>query len=273
MRRERIVALVATAVAVVGFGLIAPGAATAASPSEICADLADGQLNGTYSQQDLAAYLSALQNDPTIQGYCSPLVIVTQCTEVAPNTPGAMQAPNGKWYTNAPNGNAAACGPPPAQCTEVPAGTSGAVQAWNGKWYANAPNGNASACTTPPPCTQVAAGTSGAVQATNGIWYLNAPGGNADACTGVAGTTTTTTPALVVPPAPTTTTGVLGSTKTKTAPTPAPRSAAPLATTKTVRNGTLPFTGAQLIVFAIVGGALLAAGLLLHTAARRPQDR
>jgi hypothetical protein len=243
MRRERIVALVATAVAVVGVGLIAPGAASAASPSEICADLADGQLNGTYSQQDLAAYLGALQTDPTIQGYCSPLVIVTQCTEVAPNTPGAVQAPNGKWYTNPPNGNAAACGPPPAQCTEVPAGTPGAVQASNGKWYANAPNGDA------------------------------------NACAGVGGTTTTatttTTPAAVVPAAPpTTTTGVLGATKTKTTPaTAAPRNAQPLATTKTVRNGTLPFTGAQLVVFALVGGALLAAGLLLHTAARRPQDR
>jgi len=43
---------------------------------------------------------------------------------------------------------------------------------------------------------------------------------------------------------------------------------APLATTK-AKSGGLPFTGAQLTVALLIGGALLAGGLLLRVAARR----
>jgi hypothetical protein len=46
------------------------------------------------------------------------------------------------------------------------------------------------------------------------------------------------------------------------------KASAPLATTK-AKSGGLPFTGAQLTVALIIGGALLAGGLLLRVAARR----
>jgi hypothetical protein len=63
------------------------------------------------------------------------------------------------------------------------------------------------------------------------------------------------------------TTGVLGATKVKQAPkaaaAPATKQASPLATTRS--SGTLPFTGAQLTIFAIVGLALVAGGFLLRT--------
>lgn len=72
--------------------------------------------------------------------------------------------------------------------------------------------------------------------------------------------------------------GVKGATKVKqgtpaapTAVAPAQRSAAPLATTKSAR--TLPFTGAELGVFAVVGLALLAGGLLLRLTARQKRSR
>jgi hypothetical protein len=58
-------------------------------------------------------------------------------------------------------------------------------------------------------------------------------------------------------PAPTSTGGVAGA-----------KASAPLATTK-AKSGGLPFTGAQLTVALIIGGALLAGGLLLRVAARR----
>lgn len=75
------------------------------------------------------------------------------------------------------------------------------------------------------------------------------------------------------------TSGVKGVAKTVSAAAPAhavlganhsataPRSAsAPLAATKA--RGTLPFTGAQLTLFALVGLALLATGVLLRSTAR-----
>ena len=108
--------------------------------------------------------------------------------------------------------------------------------------------------------------------------------------------TTVTTPSTVTPPvvtpptaAPTViptaapTTGVAGVSHTIVARTPAPTAAvkgaqhtvrapvsasAPLATAKV--SGTLPFTGAQLGLFALVGLALLATGLVLRSTGRRP---
>src|SRR5688500_11091569 len=112
MRRGRLTVLVGalTACAVAAF-IAAPGAA-AADPKQICADLADnGRLDGTYTQEELVAAMGSLQ------GYCTFHVVITPpppptppappppppatqqvCVEVAPNTPGAVQAPNGKWY-------------------------------------------------------------------------------------------------------------------------------------------------------------------------------
>jgi hypothetical protein len=203
MRRGRYIAFLAMLVTALGVGIaVAPGAAGAASPQDICNDLkAHGSLTGTYTPAELAAYQDALKNDPTISGYCSPLAVVVVppppvCTEVAAGTQGAVQAPNGKWYTNVPNGNAAACGP-----------------------------------AAPQP----------------------------------AQTTTVTVPV---------TQGVKGATKVKKAPpaqpiaqvSPATHESAPLATTK--QAGTLPFTGAELGIFAIVGLALIGGGILLRQTAR-----
>jgi hypothetical protein len=110
-------------------------------------------------------------------------------------------------------------------------------------------------------------------------------------------TITTTTPAATPPAAPTSpptvtpptspavvaagvkgaqhtaatpTTGVKNAQHTAKAPV-APAAIAPLATTKT--TGTLPFTGAQLALFALVGLALLATGLLLRSTGRPSQRR
>jgi hypothetical protein len=66
------------------------------------------------------------------------------------------------------------------------------------------------------------------------------------------------------------TTGVKGAQRTASAPV-ARAAAAPIATTKT--TGTLPFTGAQLALFALVGLALLATGLLLRSTGRPSQRR
>jgi hypothetical protein len=178
---------------------------------DICRDLADGQLNGTYTQDELNAYVAAQAHDPTLQGYCGPLVIVTT---------------------------------PPTTST-VPVTT-----------------------TTPGTTTVVTTTT---------------PGGTTTTLTETVPGTTTTTAAAVTPP-PTTTTGVLGATsptaqaaaptahvagaqKTKTAPT----SVAPLSTTRS--SGTLPFTGAELAVFAVVGAALVAGGLLLRASTRRREPQ
>jgi hypothetical protein len=237
MRRGRIIGVFAGLVAALGVGFAAaPGVASAATPADICRAIGNGTFNPTnYSTADIAAYLTALSSDPTIQGYCSPIVVVTAatCVEVPAGTPGAVLGANGKYYTNAPNGNGAGCGTPPtASCVEVPANTPGAVKASNGTWYANAPNGKAEAC---------------------------AP--------------STVTVAL----APVPTSGVKGATKVKPAPqtiaapakhaaAPAQHAAAPLATTKSA--GALPFTGAELAIFAVVGLALLGGGLALRMTAR-----
>lgn len=243
MRRERIIALLAMLVAVAGVTLLAPGRAAAATPQEICNDLiAHGGVTATlYSQAEIDAYRAALQSDPTIQGYCPPLVILTTpvkpCVEVAPNTPGAVQAQNGTWFTNAPNGNAEACTTPPSPCMVVPANTPGASE-YNGTWYANAPGGNGANCahTTAAPPAAPAAPTAGVAGATK-VKQSPAP----------------TTRVAAVSPA-----------------THTSRSAAPLATTRS--SGTLPFTGLQLGVFAVVGLALLAGGLLLRATSRRRPD-
>lgn len=206
MRRERITTCVAVLAAALSVLAVAPGTARAATPQQICQDLADGTLNGHYSAADLAAYQQALQNDPTIEGYCSPLPVVPttptpSCTVVAPNTPGAVEASNGVWYANAPGGNASACYHAQASTVTV---TTGGVKG--------------------------ASKTSGVKGASK-----------TKAAPARASTTTPT------PPAPT-------------------HVAAPLGATHTSQS--LPFTGAQLSVFVIVGLALVAGGLLLRLTGR-----
>ena len=257
MRREKLIILGAIVFAAIAALAAAPGA-MAAGPKEICADLADnGRLDGTYTAEELAAAVG----NASVQGYCTFVVVLPQttptttptttppavCTEVAPGTPGAVQAPNGKYYTGP---NAHLCGPAAPAATQTV-------------------------------CVEVAAGTPGSVVGRDGKSYT---GPNAHLC----GTLTALpTPASVTPPVPVITpaaeqanppaTGeVAGQEKTVTAgksptakagPAGVAGQQSPLRTTRT--TGTLPFTGAELLLFAIVGGALLLAGMLLRTTARQ----
>ena len=248
MRRGRLTLLVGALLAsLLAAAVAAPGAA-AADPKQICADLADnGRLDGNYTQEELAAAAAS------VQGYCTFVVIQTPpppapCTEVAAGTPGAVQAPNGKWYINAPGGNAAVCGPAPQ---------------------------------APAPCTEVAAGTPGAVQAPNGKWYVNVPAGGAEVC-GPAATIVTPPPPPAPPAQPVG--GVLPQQKSVAKPKAQPKAQAakpqpqagvageqsPLRETRT--TGTLPFTGAELAIFAIVGAALIGGGILLRVSSRHGSD-
>lgn len=167
-------------------------AALAASPQDICTDLRDGVVNGSYTSAEWTAYF----NDPTIQGYGCGGAIVPPQTPVTPpvTTPPAVS--------------------PPAATPPVAA---------------------------PPAATPAVALTPVAA---------------------VAGTQHTTVAPVAKP-------GVKGANHTVVTPAKA-SAAAPLATTKT--RGTLPFTGSQLSLFALVGLALLAVGLLLRSTGR-PNER
>jgi hypothetical protein len=169
MRRGRSIGGVALAVTVFLALALTPAALAGGTPMDICKDLQDGTLNGTYTVAELQAFFS----DPTVQGYCGPI-----------------------------------------------AGT-GAV-------------------TPGPTAPPQAAGVAGT--ATSGV-------------KGVAKTVSAAAP----------THAVLGAQHSAAAP--ARSAAAPLAATKT--RGTLPFTGAQLTLFALVGLALLATGVLLRSTARQ----
>lgn len=195
MRRGRMIGGISAILAAAS--LAAAGGASAATPIDICRDLADGHLDGTYTQAEFEAYQSALQHDPTIQGYCSPLVVII--------------GTGGGGTTTVENNTT----------TVVNAGTT-TIQ--NGGTTTVAANG------TP---TTTTSGVAGATKTKGGPGATSGP------------------------------TGVLGSQKTKATP----RTAAPLSSTKT--SGTLPFTGVQLLVFAIVGGLLLAGGALLRLTARQ----
>ena len=219
MRRGRIFggAAAAVATAALGFGVaVAPiSAAATASPMDICRDLADGQLNGTYTQDELNAYVDALAHDPTVQGYCSPLVIVTTppttTTTPGTTTPGTTTVVT----TTTPGGST-------TTLTQTVPGTT-------------TPGTTTTIAGTPPPTS------------TNGVLGVASPS--------------------VVSQTPTS--QVAGAQKTKTAPSTA--SAAPLSTTRS--SGALPFTGLELGVFAAVGIALVAGGLLLRTSTRRRDTR
>ena len=66
MRRERIITVVASAVAAVAF---AAPTALAATPQQIGQDLADGRMDGTYTKQEMSDYL----RNAAEQGYASPI--------------------------------------------------------------------------------------------------------------------------------------------------------------------------------------------------------
>lgn len=204
MRRGRIIiTIIATAaLGVVGFA-VAPGA-LAATPQDICQDLHDGKIDGTYT----AAEWTAFFQDSTVQGYCSPVVIVT---------------PPPVTTTTVTNVT-----PPPTTTTDT---TTTVISV------------------TPPPTTTVTATPA-------------APAVPLTPTSGVAGVQATQTSS----PSSTPTTGVQGANHTIKAPVTSATGAAPLGTTKT--SGALPFTGSQLGVFALVGLALLAVGLLLRSTGR-----
>lgn len=99
MRRGRIIT---GTIIVMAAAMLSVSSAFAATPSEIAKDLADGKLDGTYSQQELANYLK----NATLQGY-----------------PPAPQPPGGEAPANPPasGGVAGAQSPPPAG-SQGPAG-------------------------------------------------------------------------------------------------------------------------------------------------------
>ncbi len=191
MRRGRITFAVAAVTAAAFMAGIAPGA-LAATPQDICKDLQDGKVDGTYTAGEWTAFFQ----DSTVQGYCSPIVVVTP----PPVTPPPVT-------------------PPPV---------------------------------TPPPVTPP---STPAVPLTPMVVPV------VTSVSGVAGTQHTVAPTPSVP-----TTGVKGS--SHTVRTPVTRTAAaPLSVTKT--RGTLPFTGAQLTLFLLVGLALVATGFVLRATGRR----
>lgn len=202
MRRGRIITGCTVLIALVC--LVASAGAFAATPQDICNDLKDGRVDGTYT----AAEWTAFFNDPTIQGYGCGGAITPPPVTPAPATPSIT-----------PPGTPPPAGPPSTPST--PSGPS----------------------TPPVPLTPTPAPTPAAgVAAVKGARHT-----------------------VVTPKAPTR--GVEGA--NHTVRTPVTRSAAPLATMKT--RGTLPFTGAQLSLFLLVGLALLATGLLLRSTGRARQ--
>ncbi len=78
MRRGRLGRLAAVA----AIGLICSSSASGATPSQIAADLADGKLDGTYTQAEMTAFL----RNATVQGYEQPKVDVAPTAGVAGQT-------------------------------------------------------------------------------------------------------------------------------------------------------------------------------------------
>lgn len=71
MRRGRITFAAAVVTAAASF--MGATAALAATPQDICKDLQDGRVDGTYT----AAEWTAFFQDTTVQGYCSPIATTT----------------------------------------------------------------------------------------------------------------------------------------------------------------------------------------------------
>lgn len=97
MRRGRLLTgLVALVAIVVATSVVPSALADGGTPMDICKDLQDGHLNGTYTSAQLNAFLS----DPTVQGYCGPVTAVvpppaatTTVTTPAPPKSAAAVAP------------------------------------------------------------------------------------------------------------------------------------------------------------------------------------
>jgi len=177
--------------ALLAIAVLAP-AALSASPGEIYADLADGKLDGSYTQAELKAYA----RDAAVQGYGSPAVPV-------------------------PSGG----------------GSNPVVPA---------PSGGGSNPVAPVPS---GGGTSPAVPAPSG-------GGSAGGSVGQPGQSGSGVAGEQTPPS-------------QTSQVQTPRAQTPPALTGTTGStGTLPFTGSELVLFALVGGGLLLGGLLLRVSAR-----
>jgi hypothetical protein len=89
MRRGRIFLGGASLLAALSFGTA--GAALAATPQDMCNDIKDGKVDGTYT----AAEWTAFFNDPTVQGYgCGGVVVTPPGGEVlTPPVPIAPPVP------------------------------------------------------------------------------------------------------------------------------------------------------------------------------------
>jgi hypothetical protein len=170
--------------------------ALAASPQDICNDLQDGKIDGTYTAAEWTDFL----RNATVQGYCSPVVIVTPPVTVTTTVTGSTPAAPAPTETP-PAGSTPAPSPPAEQPQAVP-------------------------LTPAAPAAPVA---------------------------GVAAQRKT----IVAKAKPA---------RAAVKVTPTRATAAPASATRT--SGALPFTGAELALFAVVGLALIGCGLLLRTTAR-----
>jgi hypothetical protein len=73
MRRGRILSGLVAILAIISAASVVPSAfADGGTPMDICQDLQDGHLDGTYTPAQLSAFFS----DPTVQGYCGPITVV-----------------------------------------------------------------------------------------------------------------------------------------------------------------------------------------------------
>lgn len=225
--------------------LVVAPAAFGATPHDIYKDLADdGRLDATYTQAELQAYA----NDATVQGYGNPVVpppTVYVCPPGTTPAPGSGvyapgEAPQGATQLPAPAG---ACATPPQLSYVCPPGTTPAPG--SGAY----PEGGAPAGTQETPAPEAACLTPAAPQTP------------VQQVAGARKTIQTPAPQMPAPAAaaqPERTSQVAG---VRTPPRPALADAAPAET--------LPFTGAELAIFALVGAALLAAGVVLRFGANR----
>jgi hypothetical protein len=258
--------------------LVVASVAAAATPHDIYKDWADnGRLDGAYTQAELEAYT----RDATVQGYGNPVVVVTPptvyvCPEGTTPVPGSGAYPNG----GAPSGTTqlpapeSSCQRPTPTVYVCPQGTtpvagSGAYAPGQAPANSTQVPAPTSACETAavpttvyvcPPGTIPPAGAYVEGQAPAGARETPAPDGTCaqpaqPVTQDVAGVRETqTTPPVKAPKAQ------VAGVRT---PSPTPLAETAPATT------TLPFTGAELGLFMVVGLALLGAGVALRLGANR----
>jgi len=271
------------------FLIVLAPTAGAATPQEICHALQNGGSASSFSLGDLQRYAS----DPTVQGYCPPVTIVTPsyCTNAAGQpvdqygnvTDVAHAAPVGNCTVKQQPYCKNAAGQPVdknGNVTDVahaaPVGNCTVKQQPYCKNAAGQPvdkNGNVTSVEN-----------AAAPDTNGGCAHAVVPASNKPAppapMQGVQGAKKTlkpkvvpvmkvqvakpvATPAPVAKPAPVVHVAPATSTVAQPAPAAAP---AP-------QSGTLPFTGLQLSIFAAIGLALIASGILLRTTTRRGPDR